>query len=122
MSEHNEHMEAVEAGIHNPESNTSEIWRAFWILLGLTVAEFLIALALPDSIKEAIGGKPTIDAIFLILTVFKAFYIVAYFMHLKHEKISLVYSIVVPMIFVLYLIALLIYEGSNYLDWGIMNR
>lgn len=118
MSDNHEHVETSE-GLHHPESSKGEIWKAFWILLGLTVAEFLIALALPEGAKEAIGGKTTISAIFLILTVFKAFYIVAYFMHLKHEKINLAYTIIVPLILVVYMVALIIYEGANFLEFGL---
>jgi len=32
-------------------------------------------------------------------------------MHLKHERLTLMYSIVVPFIFIVYMIGLIIYEG-----------
>lgn len=93
-----------------------EIWKAFWILLGLTVAEFAIALGMPHDMREAIGGKTTITIIFLLLTVAKAYYIVVYFMHMKHERVTLIYTIFVPMILILYLLALLFYESANFIQ------
>jgi cytochrome c oxidase subunit 4 len=48
-----------------------------------------------------------------VLTLAKAFYIVAYFMHLKFEKIGMVYAILVPTLFIIGLILVLTNE-SNY--------
>lgn len=90
-------------GLHVPHSNKKEIFYAAIVLTLLTALEFLIAFTM-----EA-GTLRTL--IFLGLTFLKAFYIIAYFMHLKHEKINLMYSIVLPFLFIFYMIALLIYEG-----------
>jgi len=46
------------------------------------------------------------------LTILKAYYIVAEFMHLGHEKKSLKMSIVLPMLFVVFLIFIMIYQGD----------
>jgi len=45
------------------------------------------------------------------MTIVKAFYIVGEFMHLKHETKSLIWSIIVPVIFVAWLILALLLEG-----------
>jgi cytochrome c oxidase subunit IV len=74
----------------------------------LTAIEFLIAFTVP----EAYSGIKV--AMYILLTIAKAFYIVAYFMHLKFERINFAYSVVVPAILLLYLIALLIIEGGDY--------
>jgi cytochrome c oxidase subunit IV len=50
--------------------------------------------------------------IYIALTLLKAFYIVAYFMHLKFERINLIYSILLPTIFVMGVIAALMYESD----------
>jgi cytochrome c oxidase subunit IV len=105
-----EHHFQEEKGIHIPHSSKKEIWTSFWILLGLTVLEFAVAFT-PDVYKEAVGGRTTVVIIFILLTILKAFYIVAYFMHMKHEKLNLAYTILVPMVFVIFLAALLIYES-----------
>jgi cytochrome c oxidase subunit IV len=56
--------------------------------------------------------------IYIVLTLMKAFYIVAYFMHLKFEKINLIYSILLPLVFIIGVIAALMNE-SNY--WSILR-
>ncbi|MGF1636030.1 MAG: cytochrome C oxidase subunit IV family protein [Cyclobacteriaceae bacterium] len=82
--------------------------KKLWIIAGylaiITAIEFLFALVLPRGML--------LYAIFIGLTLVKAFYIVAEFMHLKYEVKSLMWSIVLPIIFVIWLVAALIYEGG----------
>jgi cytochrome c oxidase subunit IV len=84
---------------------TKAIWRTFFILLGITAIEFLLAFTM------ASGGLRT--SIFIIMTLLKAFYIVADFMHLKQEAKGLVFAIVLPLLFVIWLVGALIYEGGS---------
>jgi len=90
---------------HNP-NNVKVIWKTFWILLGITLFEVGIAFT---SIPKEI-----LLVIFIGLTVVKAYFIIAYFMHLRDEKPALKYSILLPFILILYLIVMVIAEG-NYL-------
>lgn len=90
------------------------IWIPFFILLGITAVEFAIALM---PVFHSIP-KMTKSIIFLALTVVKAGYIIGYFMHLKFEKFSLMLSLGVPVLFVVYLIILLLIEG-NYIHFMI---
>ena len=106
MSDATPHANYAEAeGHHIPGSSKKEIWKVFWILFGLTALEFLIAFTLPEDFQ---GVKV---AVFLFLTLAKAFYIVAYFMHLKAEKLTLGYTILLPLVFIVYLVVLLFMEG-----------
>lgn len=87
------------------------IWKVFFILLGITIVEFILALAvpatvLPHSIK---------NFAYVILTLVKAYYIVAFFMHLKFEKYALIVGILVSFIFIVYFIVLMLTEG-NYMN------
>lgn len=83
------------------------IWRTFWILLAITIFEVGIAFtSIPHDI---------LIVTFIVLTIVKAYFIVAYFMHLKHEAAPLKYSIILPFILILYLIVMVIAEG-NYLN------
>lgn len=88
--------------------NTGAIWRTFWILLAVTGLEFLIAFT-SDSKMFRIST-------FLFLTIVKAFFIVGEFMHLKHEVKSLIWSILVPTLFVVWLVVALMVEGGSILD------
>ncbi|WP_018618783.1 cytochrome C oxidase subunit IV family protein [Spirosoma luteum] len=88
-----------------PPANTGAIWRTFWILLGITVVEFTLAYVMKA------GGLRT--AFFVIMTLVKAFYIVGEFMHLKHEVKSLIWAIVVPIAFIVWLLTALLMEGGS---------
>ncbi|QQL48719.1 cytochrome C oxidase subunit IV family protein [Mucilaginibacter ginkgonis] len=96
------------------ESMTKKkIWNVFWVLLLITTIEFIIALYLvPKGIIPLHFANP----IYIILTLLKAFYIVAYFMHLKFEKIGLIYSIALPVIFIVGLILVLTNESHHWVD------
>ncbi|MFY0686145.1 MAG: cytochrome C oxidase subunit IV family protein [Cyclobacteriaceae bacterium] len=76
------------------------------ILAGITALEFLVAFTLPHEYKW------TRIWIFIIMTIFKAYYIVSEFMHLGHEKKSLKMSIVLPLLFVCFLIFILIVQAD----------
>lgn len=84
------------------------IWKTFTILSAVTALEFLIAFTIDAGTLKI--------AIFIGLTIVKAFYIVAEFMHLKHETKSLIWSILVPCIFVCWLLVALIVEGGAIFD------
>ena len=84
---------------------TKVIWKTFLILLALTAVEFLLAFTMPAGMLR--------NMIFIGLTLVKAFYIVAEFMHLKHEAKVLMWSIVLPVIFIVWLLVALLVEGES---------
>lgn len=96
------------AGEHHETMSKGRIWKVFFILLAITVIEFIIALAIPDSIL------PTAlkNFLYVALTLVKAFYIVAFFMHLKFEKYTLIVGITVSFIFIIFFIILMLTEGD----------
>lgn len=110
MSEHNTHSEEHAHGDHAGLTK-KKIWSVFGILLLITVIEFIIALwVIPNGyMSHGIG-----NFIYIALTLLKAFYIVAYFMHLKFEKLGLQLALTVSFIFIIYFIVLMLVEG-NYL-------
>ena len=101
--EHGEHpIEHVEP----PKDMKAQIWKTFWILFALTI----IDIALYFIFRETHSMWK--NAMFIVLGVVKAFYIVAIFMHMTFERKTLMYTIVLPMIFVIFFIALMIIEGD----------
>lgn len=105
MSEiHTEHTHDDHAGL-----SKKKIWQVFGILLAITVIEFIIALwAIPNKhMSQGIGNY-----VYILLTLLKAFYIVAYFMHLKYEKLGLQVSLSVVFVFIFYFIVLMLIEGG----------
>ena len=92
---------------HTVPNSKKVIWKTFWILLVVTLFEVGIAFtSIPHDI---------LIIIFIALTIVKAYYIVAFFMHLKHERLPFTYSIILPFILIVFLIVMAIAEG-NYLN------
>jgi cytochrome c oxidase subunit 4 len=89
--------------------NTKKLWQVFWILLGLTALEFIIAFTI-----DADHYKWTKINLFIILTIVKAYYIVGIFMHLKDETKAFIWTMVLPVMFVLWLIGALLMEGDYF--------
>ena len=94
--------------------STRQIWIVFWILFVLTTVEVLLGIFKPAFMLEnAVIGVSLLNHTFIILTIIKAYYIVATFMHLGHEKKSLQISIVAPMwVLIPYLLFILLCEAS----------
>ena len=84
------------------------IWKVAGILALVTTAEFIVAFIVPIGFFKL--------SVFVVMTIVKAAYIVGEFMHLKHEAKSLMWSILLPMLFVCWLLVALRYEASAILD------
>ena len=87
---------------------TNKLWRIAGIMAVLTIIEFVFALLLPRG--------PLLYGTFVIMTLVKAFYIVGEFMHLKGEVKTMIWSIVIPTVFIIWLIAALILEGNSVME------
>jgi len=85
-----------------------QLFRVALILAGVTALEFLTAFTL--------ASGPAKTFLFIIMTIVKAFYIVGEFMHLRHEVKMLMWTIIIPMLFVVWLLIALIYEGGSILQ------
>lgn len=98
-------------GSHEHETMTVKaIWKVFFILLALTALEFFIALALVH--RGVLDKGPFVNTVYIVLTIAKAYYIIAYFMHLKFERSGFIICCSVPFILIIYFILLLFNEGS----------
>ncbi|MEM6799950.1 MAG: cytochrome C oxidase subunit IV family protein [Bacteroidota bacterium] len=100
-------------------SARKSIIRTALILTALTAFEFFIAFTW-EWFTESLGlqmetGRAIKNATYGILTIFKAFFIVAEFMHLGHEVKRLAWTIMIPFIFIIWLIIGLVWEGTY---WG----
>lgn len=104
----------VANAVHDNDGGTKEIWRTFWILLGLTLVELAMGfwmIGMPHG-----GLKLTVKIAICILMIAKAFYIVAYFMHLKSEIKNLIMTILIPLAFLMWGIVAFLYEGNSFLN------
>lgn len=119
MAHHDHTIDSHDADAHGDNLGTKEIWKVFFILLFLTAIEFLVALGFVHHwgiVQKGIA----LNAFYIVLTLIKAYYIVAYFMHLKFEKKGFIVSCSIVFLFIIYFIVLMLIEGDYLL--GAMNH
>ena len=85
-------------------SGTKAIWRTFFILLIVTILDFVLYFNMAPSMTRNI--------VFIALAILKAYYIIGIFMHMSYEKSGLKYSIFIPVLFIIALIMALLLEGQ----------
>ncbi|PWA06802.1 cytochrome C oxidase subunit IV family protein [Flavobacterium psychrotolerans] len=95
-------------------SNINRIWLVFGILSVVTTVEVFLGIVKPDFLHmNNFLSMNLLNWIFIILTIFKAYYIVWAFMHMEGEKSSLRWTVVAPIIFlVIYLLFILLVEAD----------
>ncbi|MBP9185651.1 MAG: cytochrome C oxidase subunit IV family protein [Bacteroidia bacterium] len=103
MLAHEEILEHTES----PANMKAQIWRTFFILLIFTIVDIIFYFTIPASMFR--------NWIFIVLGIVKAYYIVGIFMHMKFERKFLSWMIVLPMVLIVYLIALMVSE-AKYVD------
>lgn len=97
---------------HKPDTVVREIWKVTGILTLLTIVELGLGFWMMDMPDGAM--RYSIKGAIIILMMAKAFYIVGYFMHLKHEIRNLIMTIVVPLLLFVWFIVAFLYEGNSY--------
>ena len=98
---------------HHSEEAGAQARKTIWKVTGLLTLITIIEVALGAIIKQGSPSWPIVKVSFILLTLVKAGYIVMSFMHLGQERKSLKYVLLVPYaIFILYLIFILLTEGS----------
>ena len=97
---------------HDDGAAVKEIWKVTAYLSILTIVELVLGFWMM-SINDQ-GLRLAIKGAIVILMITKAFYIVAYFMHLKHEVKNLIMTIVVPLALFIWFITAFLYEGNSY--------
>ena len=108
------HMSSIETAGHDnahASFDTKPIWRTFWILLGITMVELTLATI---HMKTEWPSKYVLNGIYLIMTCAKAFYIIAEFMHLRHEIKNMILTIAVPACLFIWFIIAFLWDGDSY--------
>ena len=98
---------------HEPEFSTKPIWRTFWVLLGITMVELILATI---HLKTEFPPKYVLNGIYLILTCAKAFYIIAEFMHLRHEIKNMIMTMAIPALLFVWFIIAFLWDGNSFKD------
>lgn len=81
------------------------LWKVAGILGLITMIEFGVAFGMPHEWHHLRVWT------FILMTIVKAAYIVGEFMHLKYEAKVLIWSILIPMVFVIWMLVAFVYEG-----------
>lgn len=98
------HSDEVVVNVIPPDKEKiKHLWKTAGILLVITIIEFIIAFTI------SAGTFKTF--VFVALTIVKAAYIVGEFMHLRYEVKVLFWSILIPLIFVVWMLVAFVYEG-----------
>ena len=96
------------------KNQVKKIWKIFWILLTITVVEVGFGIMLSHTLPKAV-----INFLFLALTILKAGYIVAVFMHLGDEIKSFILSVLIPLVLFVWFIIAFLADGNF---WLFMNN
>lgn len=99
---------------HAHESNAKRIWFVFALLSVVTIVEVVLGILKPESLYHTnVLSMNLLNWIFIILTLVKAYYIVWAFMHMEGETVSLRWSVVSSVVFlVIYLLFILLVEAD----------
>jgi cytochrome c oxidase subunit IV len=87
------------------KARIKKLWQVAGILGIITAFEFAVAFLVPHEMKDVRVWT------FVVMTIVKAAYIVGEFMHLRHEVKVLMWSILIPIVFIVWMLVAFVYEG-----------
>lgn len=96
---------------HEPAKDTKRIWKTFWILLCLTIAELALGLSHYAFHMEGFALL-FVKGAMIILSLLKAVYIVSIFMHLGDEIKSLRLTILIPLLLFIWFVIAFLWDGN----------
>lgn len=109
-----EHKLAIFRGTLKFRSNIHKIWGVFVVLSIVTIIEVVLGILRPEFLLEnEFLALKLLNWIFILLTIFKAYYITWDFMHIRDEVTALRRAVVWTGVFLIaYLVALILIEGD----------
>ncbi|MEP0263617.1 cytochrome C oxidase subunit IV family protein [Dokdonia sp.] len=121
-----EHKLEIFRGLLKFKSNITKIWGVLIILTIVTLIEVVLGIYKPASlIENTFIRMKLLNWIFILLTIFKAYYITWDFMHMRDEVKALRRMVVWTGVFlILYLVFILLTEGDyifNVYDTGFQS-
>ncbi|WP_026754605.1 cytochrome C oxidase subunit IV family protein [Sediminibacter sp. Hel_I_10] len=95
------------------KSNQQKIWGVLILLSIITAIEVILGIYKPEVFMGDILGMKTLNWIFILLTIVKAYYITWDFMHMRDETPALRRMVVWTAVFLIcYLVFILLQEGG----------
>ena len=92
------------------KGQVSRIWKIFWILLVITVVEVIMGMFFSHQMPKGL-----VNFFFLALTLLKAGYIVAVFMHLGDEFRGFIVTVLIPLVLFVWFIIAFLADGGFWL-------
>jgi len=83
------------------------------VLLGITLFELALA-TIHIKTDGKFPPKLMLNGMYLILTCAKAFYIIAEFMHLRHEIKNMIMTMAIPATLFIWFIIAFLWDGNSY--------
>ena len=99
---------------HEHQSNTGRIWKVFGLLSIITIIEVIFGIFKPHFLHfNTFLGMNLLNWLFILLTIYKAYWIMWAFMHLEGEVLSLRWAVVGTVVFLItYLVFILLVEAD----------
>ena len=92
------------------------VFRGMWLLAGVTLAEVVISLFGKGHIIEGVHGSAWVmyitGLIIIALSLYKAYFIIYEFMHMKYEMRGLAWSVLMPTVLLVWAIIAFFQEGN----------
>jgi cytochrome c oxidase subunit IV len=92
------------------KNQIKRIWKIFWILLAITVAEVIMGMFFSHQMPKGL-----VNFFFLALTILKAGYIVSVFMHLGDEFKGFLVTVLIPLVLFVWFIIAFLADGGFWL-------
>jgi cytochrome c oxidase subunit IV len=114
MEQSHGHMSHEQSASHGDGHgfDTKAIWRTFWILLIITCLELVVGMFIAPRFHHS--TKIWFNILYIIFTAAKAFYIIAEFMHLRHEIKNMIMTIAVPALLFIWFIGAFLWDGDSF--------
>jgi cytochrome c oxidase subunit 4 len=104
MSHHSD-VESTES-----KNQIKRIWKVFWVLLLITLVEVVLGMFFSHEMPKVL-----VAFLFLALTLLKAGYIVAIFMHLGDEVKNFIVTVMIPLVLFIWFIIAFLADGGFWL-------
>lgn len=108
---------------HHTDINSKEsrdqvkkIWKVFWILLVVTITEVILGMFFSHEMPKVL-----VAFLFLSLTLLKASYIVAIFMHLGDEFKTFLITVLIPLVLFVWFIIAFLADGGFWLHMNLTS-
>ncbi|BAV09791.1 Cytochrome c oxidase subunit IV [Filimonas lacunae] len=99
---------------HDAEAGKKEVKKITLYLSVLTILELIVGYYMYSAKIEEGAFRSFLKTLIIIMMMWKATYIVGYFMHLKHEIRNFLMTIVVPLFLFIWFIIAFLADGHSY--------